>query len=95
MLKPWDVLAILMYGLVAALAALAAETTNSLDVVLWTIFGVGAALFLAGLFKRLFALRAMASDVADIGQADARRLTAAMAMGVVLAGASGALLAVL
>jgi hypothetical protein len=94
MLKPWDVLAILMYGLVAALAALAAETTNSLDVVLWAIFGVGAALFLAGLFKRVFATRVMPSDVAEIGQVDARRLTAAMAVGFVLAGASGALLTI-
>ena len=41
-MKPWDVLAILMYGLVAALAALAAERTNTLDVIFWGTFGVGA-----------------------------------------------------
>jgi hypothetical protein len=94
MMKPWDVLAILMYGLVAALAALAAERTNTLDVIFWGIFGVGAALFLAGLFKRLFVARArhMPEEVADVAEIETSRLTASMTMGFLLAAVSGAIL---
>ncbi|MBK1696205.1 hypothetical protein [Rhodovibrio salinarum] len=94
MMKPWDILAILMYGLVAALAALAAEQTNSLDVVFWGIFGVGAALFLAGLFKRIFLARSrsLPEEVADVAGVEASRLTASMAMGLLLAAVSGGLL---
>jgi hypothetical protein len=94
MMKPWDVLAILMYGLVAALAALAAERTNTLDVIFWGLFGVGASLFLAGLFKRLFLARAraMPEELADIAEVEASRLTASMTMGFLLALVSGGLL---
>jgi len=94
MMKPWDVLAILMYGLVAALAALAAERTNTLDVVFWGIFGVGAALFLAGLFKRIFLARARAlpEEVAEVAEVEASRLTASMTMGFLLAALSAGVL---
>ena len=92
MMKPWDVLAILMYGLVAALAALAAERTNTLDVIFWGIFGVGAALFLAGLFKRIFLARALPEEVADVAEVEASRLTASLTMGLLLAAVSGGLL---
>ena len=94
MMKPWDVLAILMYGLVAALAALAAERTTTLDVIFWTVFGVGAALFLAGLFKRIFLARARAlpEEVAEVAEVEASRLTASMTMGLLLAALSGGLL---
>ncbi|MBK1668437.1 hypothetical protein CKO28_10360 [Rhodovibrio sodomensis] len=94
MMKPWDVLAILMYGLVAALAALAAESTNILDVVFWGSFGVGASLFLAGLFKRIFLARARAlpEDIADVAEVEVSRLNASMTMGFLLAAISGGIL---